>query len=306
MIRNVDPSAERFLADLSRIQETAERAARQISSGLRVTAPSDAPDHVGDILQLRANLSRNTQILANLYRAKTEADTAEKSLGHSITLLDRAIVLASQGASTIVTPESRKIIAGEVQGLLEQLVADSQTVAEGRYIFSGDRDQELAYRLNLASPTGVDRLFQTQASRRIEHPSGQTFQAAKTAQEIFDTRNPDDTPASDNVFAAVNGLRLALEADDQAGIEASMAALRRASERLNIEQSFYGAVQNKIEAAIEFGGKNNVLLETELSARQDADLTAAALELERTSIHEQAALAARARLPRTSLLDYLD
>jgi flagellar hook-associated protein 3 FlgL len=244
--------------------------------------------------------------MANLSRAKTETDTAEKSLGHAITLLDRAIVLASQGASTIVTPESRRIIAGEVQGLLEQLVADSQTVAEGRYVFSGDRDQEPAYQLNLASPTGADRLFQTQASRRIEHPSGQNFQASKTAQEIFDTRNPDDTPASDNVFAAVNGLRLALETDDQAGIEASMTALRRASERLNIEQSFYGAVQNKIEAAIEFGSKNNVLLESELSARQDADLTAAALELDRATTHQEAALAARARLPRTSLLDYLD
>ncbi len=306
MIGNIDPSAERFLADLERIRQAGERATREISSGLRVSTASDAPDQISDILQLRADLARNAQIRVNLTRVKSEVDTAERTLEHSARLLDRALVLAVQGATSTATAESRRILAGEVEAILEQLVAASRTLVGGRFVFSGDRDQEPAYQLNLANPNGVDRLFSVQATRRIDHPSGTSFAVAKTAEEIFDNRNADDTLAADNVFAAINSLRLALETDDQVALDASLTAIRQASDHLNTQLSFYGAVQNKVEEAIEFAARFELQLKGELSAREDADLAAAALELQRSRTHEQASLSARAGFPQTSLFDYLD
>jgi flagellin-like hook-associated protein FlgL len=151
----------------------------------------------------------------------------------------------------------------------------------------------------------VDRLTTALASRQILHPSGTSFAASKTAQEIFDSRNPDDSLATDNVFAAVHGLQVALAGNDQAGIASSLAALGSAEDRLNIQLAFYGTVQDKIADANDYAGKLDVRLQTELSSRRDADAVEAITELQRGQTQQQAALTARAQLPRSSLFDFL-
>ncbi len=305
MIRSIGPSGEKFLADLARIQAARERAQRAISSGLKVASPSDQPGQVGDILQLCADIGRNSQILTNLNRMKSEVDTAESLLQTAVRIVEHARALASQGAGTIATPENRRVLADEAQGLLEQLVSISRTTVEGRHIFSGDRDQSPQYELDPASPTGVSRLFRTYASRRIEHPNGTSFLAIGTAEELFDARNPDDTLSAGNVFAALNALRVALENDDGVGIDASLLSLRAAGDDLNSKLSACGNLQSKIAEAINYGHKLGLQLNQELSSKRDADLTAAIIELQRSSTHEEAALRSRASLPSSSLFDFL-
>nr|MCS6953095.1 hypothetical protein [Bryobacteraceae bacterium]MDW8355247.1 hypothetical protein [Bryobacterales bacterium] len=305
MIRNLDPSAEQFLAALERIQATAERAMRQISTGLRVNSASDAADSVSDILDLRSSLARNAQIQQNLGRLQSEADAAERVLSSAVTALDRALTLGSQGASSFVSAQTRQILASEVESILANLVAASRTMVEGRYLFSGDRDQEPQYELDLLSPTGVNRRFTTQASRRVEHPNGTTFVPARTAEEIFDHRNPDDSPASDNVFAALNSLRLALQANDESAIGHALTAIRTASTYLNGQLAFYGTVQATVRDALDFAGKMELRLRSELSSKEDADLARAITELQHSRTHEEAALRARAQWPRVSLFDFL-
>ena len=51
---------------------------------------------------------------------------------------------------------------------------------------------------------------------------------------------------ADNVFAALNSLRLGLLANDTAQITAASASVQLASDRLNTAQAFYGTVQNRI------------------------------------------------------------
>jgi flagellar hook-associated protein 3 FlgL len=305
MISSLDPSAQRFLLDLGRIQTAIADAGRQISSGLKVSTPSDAPDQISEILQLFSGLDRSTQIRANLSRVQAETSTASETLATASQIVDRVRVLASQGAGTNQTAQTRNSLGTEVQGLLEQLISASGSIVDGRYVFSGDQDQALAYDINLANPNGVDRLLTAPATRLIQHPSGTTFIAAKTAQEIFDNRNPDDTLAADNVFAAVNGARAALAANDQAGIDSALEALRVAGDHLNDELSFYGTVQEKTDAAVDFASKLEVQLKTELSNLRDADVVEATLELQQAQNHESAAFASRAKMPQTSLFDYL-
>ncbi len=305
MIESLDPSAERFLVDLNRIQKSINSATQVISSGYRVNRPSDAPDEISIILQLHAELERSRQIQANLKQVHSEVATAQSTLETVVRIVDRARVLASQGAGTMQSGETRTTLAAEVQGLLEQVVAASRTIVQGRYIFGGDADQNPPYELNLANANGVERLSAAAATRLIQHPSGGSFTVGMSAQDIFDHRNSDDTLASDNVFAALNQLRVALESDDQAGIDASLAALRGAGDRLNYALSRYGLTQQKIEQALEFASGLDLRLKQELSDRRDADLVEAALHLERARNHQDAALAARSLLPTTSLFDFL-
>ncbi len=305
MISSLDPTSELFLANVGRVQDRLAAADRQVSSGKRIATPSDAPDQIDTLLQLRAAESHNVQVQANLSLAQTTAQAADSTLSSSIKLMDRALVLAAQAASSTTSAASRQSIAQEVEGLQEEMVANSRTVVQGHYIFSGDTYDSPSYALDLAAPEGVDQLSASPATFRIEDPAGGSFSAGKTAQEIFDTQNPDGTPAADNVFNALNTLRLALLNDDTAGLTGSTGLIKAASGHLNSEQASYGSVENRIQDAVAFAQKYDVQLKTEVSQIEDADITSAALEVTEATTQLQAAFQMKAKLPHTSLFDYL-
>ena len=172
-------------------------------------------------------------------------------------------------------------------------------------MFSGDQDTGPCYQLNLDAPTGVDQLAAPAATRLVEHPTGVPFTVSKTAQEVFDARSSDGAPSADNAFAALNGLRVALETNDQAGIQAALGTVRQATAHINGQLGFYGAVENRIDTAIDDAGKLDVRLKTALSDHEDADVAAAALEIQQVQVNRSAALQARGLNQNTSLFDYL-
>jgi flagellar hook-associated protein 3 FlgL len=316
MIEAIQPSAARFLADLTRIHERAARAERQISSGLKLTSPSDDPGHVQDLLVTRTHLEQVVQTRMNLDRATAEADTAEQALAGAMKSLDSVAQTGVEGANSLKSTQSRLTLATVVQAILEQLVATSRTSAEGRFLFSGDSDQVAPYALDLNQPNGVTAYAGSDATRLMMHPAGTRFAMSHTAQEIFD--NP---AAGKNIFAAVNALRLALqngpavppedpayEAQHTAQTQAISDALqqvRSARDHLSTELAYAGVVQNRVAEAVQFATKLELRQRTALSNLQDADLAAAALELSQASTHQEAALQARAILPKSSLFDYL-
>ncbi len=55
MISNISASSQIFLAGVNQIQQRISQANQQITSGLKISVASDAPDQIGELLQLRAN-----------------------------------------------------------------------------------------------------------------------------------------------------------------------------------------------------------------------------------------------------------
>ncbi|MCU1260590.1 MAG: flagellar hook-associated protein 3 [Bryobacterales bacterium] len=305
MISNLSPSSQIFLADLSRLQARTNAAQRQISSGFKVESASDAPDQISRLLQLEANLSANTQSGTNLTNVKAEVDTGESAVSTAVQALEQAITLGAQGASSTVTASARLGLADQVLYLQQQLVGIAGTSVQGRYIFGGDADTQLPYQLDLANANGVDRLTNTPDTRQIQDASGNSFPVAETAQNIFDHRNPDDTFAPDNVFVALNSLRVALTNNDTPGIASALDALHTSSAYLNTQLSFYGRTQDRITAAVNDQQNRDVAIKAQISNIRDADLTAASLELTTGNTELQAALAGEAKISKNSLFSYL-
>jgi flagellar hook-associated protein 3 FlgL len=299
MIQSINGSADSFLADIDRLQIRAERAQRQLTSGLRVAVPSDDPDQVGAIVQLGSLLAHVTQVGHNLDQVKTEVDTGEQVISTAVSTLEKISVLAAQGANFTQTASMRAGLAKEVQDLFEQLVAAANTSVGGRYIFAGDADQAPAYGLNPASPTGTTPYLGLASNRQVELPRGGTFPVSQTAQQIF------EGPGAAGAFAAVSGLRAALLANDQAGIEAAAGALRSAHDHLGQSLTYYGAIQNEVESAISDAKVLKTRYSANLASLREADLVGASVELNQSQLALDAAFSARARTPRTSLFNYL-
>ena len=298
MITNVTPSAALFLAGVNRIEQRMANANVQITSGKKINVAADAPDQLGTLLQLRADQQRNKQIQSNLSLEKTNASAADDALSSATDLMDRVIQLAAQGATATQTADTRTALAEEVEALQAQMVTTSQTQVQGRYIFSGDQDASPTYQLDTAAPAGVDTLSSAPATRQVEDAAGGSFAASKTAREIFDDDNA-------SVFGAINSLRVALLNNDQNAISNALTSLHAASTHLHDMQAFYGAVENRIDDAKSFANHYSSQLTTEISSTEDADVTAAAMELTQASIQLQAAFQTQGRMPTQTLFDFL-
>ena len=310
MIPSLSAQTNLFLNGLSQLQSTINTATAQITSGYKISQPSDAPDQISPLLQLQANLNQNQAVSSNLTTVQTGVTSADQAVSTALQLLDQALSLGAQGAGSTVTAATRTTLAQQIESIQEQMVALSNTEVAGRYVFSGDQDNAQSYSLDLTQPptvpqNGVDRLITPTVTRQITLSDHSLTTVDQSAQDLFDHRNADDSLAPDNVFAALNSMRVALSNNDQAGITAAQTSLQAASTYLNSKEAFYGSALNRISAAVTQINLENVSLQQQISAIRDTDVVQTALQLTAAETQNQAALSAEAKRPNTSLFDFL-
>ena len=151
--------------------------------------------------------------------------------------------LQSQGISTITAVlDQTQANTISFQGSATFSISDDHA-ASGSYVLDGSSAA--------TAQSGVDRLTAPQqATRQIEVGDNTLIPVDQTAQNLFDHRNVDDSPAPENVFVALNSLRVALLNNDSAGIAAAQTSLDTSSQYLNAQDVFYGATENRLTAAV--------------------------------------------------------
>ena len=276
------------------------RAQKQITTGVRVASVSDEPDQITTLLTARQHLEAAQQIETNLGRVKAEVDGAEQTLQTASQLFERVRTLGAQGANASQNAQSRLALANEVGAIEEQLTGLTGTVIEGRFIFSGDSDNTAPYTIDLTLATPLSLYQGTAATRRVQHPDGNTFAVARTALQIFDNTDP-----TKSVLKTIETLRQALIGNNTDTIRTAVEGLTQASVHLQSELSFYGTTQNRVAQAQEFGQQLQLQLKNQISSLQDVDLTDAILQLQQGETQQQAALRSWAKIPRSTLFDFL-
>ncbi|HTS47319.1 MAG TPA: hypothetical protein VMH05_05210 [Bryobacteraceae bacterium] len=305
MIPGLSSANVQFVTDVDNLQTQLNNTQNQLATGLRVNQASDDPEALGDIFQSRAELANLNQVSQNLTNAQAFVNAGDSSVQSAIQLMQNALSLGTQGASSSASASTQSSLATQVQSLLSQMVGLSQTQVNGVYIFSGDQSGSVPYQLDPSSATGVQQLVTAPATQQIADPSGLTFPISLTAQQIFDARDASNNPTPQNVFAALNNLQLALQSGNSANLTTAIDDVRSASAYLNQQLSFYGTTQNRITSALDLAQKFQLQDQTQLSNLQDADVTSLALQLTQQSTSLNAAMAAEAKRPTSTLFDYL-
>lgn len=295
-----------YLGSLDKNELQMQQTQSQISSGTRVQQPSDDPTVVSEILQLQTRIGQNKQVQTNLGSVSTELSSADSALQTAVSALESIISLGSQGANSSTTGDQRTALAQQVSGLLQTLVDTSRAQVNGRYIFSGDQDTQPAYETDSTQPEGVKQLVTASATRQIVDASGTSISVGRTAQEIFDAKNSDGTPADGNVFNAVNSLLTSLQNNDQTGITDSINLLHSADTYLNDQLAFYGTVENRVTSATDLAQKFQTQEESDLSQVRDADIPTLAASLTQEQVQQQASLSVESTLLQNkNLFNYL-
>ena len=294
-----------FLNGSANLQRQEIRTERELSSGYQIQDASDSPGQTPQLIDLGSRLASVQTFQTNLGNVQAETNAADTALSTSITLIDSARTLATQGAGTLQTAVNRQNLAVQVQNIQQQIVSLANTTVQGRYIFGGDQDQTPPYQLDSTSATGVDKLTAQTATRQIVDPGGNVVYQSKTAAGIFDDTDSTGTPTANNTFAALQNLRTALQANDSTGIANALTSLESASTWLNQQQASYGAAANRITQEQNNSANQITALKTQISGIRDTDVAKAATDLAQETTSQTAAAAAWSQIPKKSLFDYL-
>ena len=305
MLTGVNGPGEQFLTDLDQIHSAMNTVQRQLSSGLRVGQASDDPSAVPSILRTQSEIAQNTQVQTNLQQVGAELQTGDSSLQHAVTLIEQAITLGAQAGDADNSAAQNATLAAQVQGIQEQLVNLSNTNVNGRYIFSGDSDQQAAYAVDATQPNGVRQLAPATSTMAITDANGNTLWTPMTAQKIFDARNTNGTNAAGNVFAAVNALLTALQNNNSSAATASVDSLKTADDYLNQQLGLIGIAENRVTDATTAASQSVTTEQQNLGTLRDADTAGDAVAVTQLNTQQQAALSARATMSKYNLFDFL-
>ncbi len=300
MISSLSASDQQFLNDLGQVEQRLNTDELQLASGLKMQQVSDDPDQVSTLLQARASLAASQQISTNLGLVTTEVNGGEQAIETAVTLFDQVQTLSAEGNTATQTAAGRTTIAQQLQSIEQQMVGLANTNIGGRYIFAGDTDQTQPYTYDVTQPDPVSAFQGAASTRVIEGPDGGTFPVALTAQQIFDSSTP-----ANNVFTSINSMITALQNNDTTAIQTANSGLSQVGDYLNQQLAFYGTTQDTVSSATNDALNQQTEIQTQIGNLQDADTATVILDLTGAQTQEQAALTARAQMPRTTLFDLL-
>ncbi len=276
------------------------RLQQQLSTGLRVNAPSDDPIAARRAVSGRNAIARNEQFLDNIVNVRpyvTETDTAIQSM---LQFVGRAHELTLQGASGTLNPDERALIAEEVNELLEGVFTTGNHITNGRYIFAGTRTDSPAFTATRNAAGEIDSVTYAGNDAVIRTPISefQSIVSNETGADVFQ--------AKQDVFELLRNIRDDLRSNDTDALQnLRIDELETARNQMLQSLSRVGATENRFNRVEEEYADFNIVLEQTISDSVDADFSEVLVELNARNNSIQAALSAASRVLETSLLNFV-
>src|SRR3954464_11446700 len=124
---------------IARTQQGLLDVQNQLSSGLKINAPSDDPGAAAIVQQLQKTLEQRKGYGDNLKTAVSHLSEVDSSLGGLSDLLKQAQSIASANVGSDVTADARAAAASVVEALYNQALTAGNEQFEGVYLYAGDR-----------------------------------------------------------------------------------------------------------------------------------------------------------------------
>jgi flagellar hook-associated protein 3 FlgL len=284
-----------LLASLNLTQLESQQAAIEISSGRSVNQPSDNPSAAALLVGNNDQATFNAGYLQSLTSIQGQLSTADSTLSSVTTALQRAISLGVEGANGTLSDSDRAAIAGELQGIQNQLVSLANTAYQGRYVFAGTATGTPPYVVDNTSPSGVDYVGNAGVNQ-VSIGSGYKLPVNQPGSQLFSASGND-------VFLAVNTLIKALQTNT--AIPTAVTSLSASYSYLGAQRVFYGNALNQAQTQTNYLNTAKLQISQQQNTLAGVDLAAAATNLSQSQVDTQATLAAISKFTQNNLFDYI-
>ncbi|MGB8011394.1 MAG: flagellar hook-associated protein FlgL [Terriglobales bacterium] len=286
-----------ILNDLWQSQALEQTYIEQLSTGKRVNQPSDDPEAAAANVQNQAAQSQTDQYLQNTDSLDAMFQTADSALSQTVTLLNQAVSLGTEGANGTESTADQQSIAEQIQAIQTQIVQLANTSYQGTYIFGGTETQTPPFALDSSQPTGVSYSGNTDVNT-VEISPGTSIQTNLPGSQIFQG-------AAGNIMGSLQQLVTALQSGSSTAIGTATTGVGTALNYLSQQRVFYGSALNQLTNNQTSLQDEQVNLKTQETNLIGADMATAATDLSQAQTDQSATLAALAQIIPQSLLNYL-
>ncbi|HZH62649.1 MAG TPA: flagellar hook-associated protein FlgL [Metabacillus sp.] len=263
----------------------------QLSTGKKITRPSQDPVVAMKGMYYRSNLREIEQYQRNLSEAYLWMDNSEAGLEQANSALQRVRELIVQGKSDTYSDEDRFAIATEIEQLKLDLKETANTKVAGRYIFNGSNVDQPPVR----SVDPVDVNINTE-DYMVEVSPGVKMKTNIDSEQIF----------GEGLFQTLNELTQTLNGNyDSAKLDQLLQDIDSQLDSLQAQRSEMGARYNRLEMIDNRLGKSEIIANQIISDNEDAEIERVITDLTSQESVHRAALSVGARIIQPTLMDFL-
>ena len=278
------------------------RTQEELASGKRILNPSDDPVASAQIQNIKSELTRIETLQKNISHATSELAMVEDSVANVESILMRARELAVRGANDSLSAQDRDIIATEIDGLREQLIAAANTQStNGDYIYGGFAVASAPY-----TDAGVNATFSGDAGvKAVNIAPGLTVETRVIGSDLFGQGSA--ATGTFNAFETLAVLSSGLRDKATAATtsNAALSALDSNLENVRSVRTDLGVRMNRVDEQQSLNENFNVRLQETLSGLEDLDYTKAITEMNLQMVALEAAQKAYTKTQSLSLFNYL-
>jgi flagellar hook-associated protein 3 FlgL len=270
----------------------------QISTGKKISKPSDDPAGARKIVDLRSEASRLDIYSKNIETATASLDFTASTLQNATDAIQRIKELTVQGVNGTQDQASRDSIAIEINGFLEAILQNANTQLSGKYIFSGTETQTEPFAVTRGPNGEISSVTYNGNNEKIEYQVGPGINAQinQPGREVF---------MDSGLFNAIITIRDNLRLGATTNVEAQMDNLDNSFDNVVGFISKAGGVSSSLELASNRIEDSKLSVADILASTEGADITELVLRLKEQENVYQAALASTALIFNNSILDYM-
>ena len=276
----------------------------QLSSGKKITRPSDDPVVAMKGMNYRSQLSNIKQYERNIGEVNNWINNADEAMHEVTQMLHRMNDLTLQANNGTNSEDDRMNIAKEIDQLVDQMVNLANTRVNDKYMFNGtDTTGHIDPVTGERTPPFVrndDGTFTVSENTNdvlIEVSSGVRFKVNSDPTSVFSEEFFND------LQALVDGLNNPDVTTDE--LESHLGTLETHLNKTLQERAEIGARMNRVELIENRLRNQSVNAEQMMSDNEDADTAEVIMNLTMQEAIHRASLSAGARVLQPSLLDFL-
>lgn len=293
--------AHRMMQNLWASLGRLDRWNQQLSTGRRISIPSDDPSGTEAAMRLRTSIQAGQQYIRNVDEALSWLEATDSALEHVTQVMQRARELILYGANGTLPEESRQALADEMEQLLEDLVNVANSKHGQRYLFAGQNTLEKPFEIGTDSgdPSKIVVTYHGTPSNgpglEVEIEAGITLRYNLFGDVVF----------SDAFAALSDALYHLREGNTEELSNAALENFDAAFDNILRWRSEAGARTNRLELVRDRLTHNQVDLEKLATEIEGVDIAEVIMKLKMEENVYRAALAAGARIIQPTLVEFL-
>jgi len=297
---------ERASHQMTSAQTNLAKSQAQLAQGKQIINPSDAPDQASTVQRLKSILTRQDSYQTALNTVQNRLQGEDSTLSSVSDLLIRAKEVAVQANNDTLSPDNRKALGVELQGLRDQMLSLANTKdTSGNYLFAGSKVTQPPF---VSVAGGSPQYMGDQTRMKVMVGESRSMPINRTGTDAFVPVNrtlPDGTTQGVGFFNVMDDLIKGVNTSDRPKMQGGLGELDGLLSGLSMARANIGSGLKGIEQQTGVVEDTVLNLKTTLSSVEDLDYASAITKMNQQMLSLEAAQSSFAKISQLNLFNYI-